>query len=1051
MIFDGISDLSGTILIEGAKISADFLPTVPTANQATVTWTIPSPVAGCTDQASINSAYCGIVIIAGTSPASTSTIPEDGTFYIPDATLNFDLHAGDRIGDSIVIGAFYEGGEKARGESLTTSLVVSDYDSDVIYYVTTYAVDCQGRYHSDGIRTYSDDYGNTAVPDSPSVSAVVLNGTEGVMLTDGTDLEVGRMYGIEFDLNENFPNSSVESNRISLSFDGSEALTYEDLINTINEQFINADNPPRRSTPPTAGGYLWNDATNELQLFDGTMYGVVPDVIISETDPADITGQPYWFDETTKQLNLWNVTTMTFDAISTIVHTSDPQSPACDEFWFNGVDAAYQWSGTTWCPLQFFNQNTDPSARKIGACSQFWYETDAMQLNKYDVSSESWELTSAIFWSQAPDALHGGTFWFNTSDNMLRERVLIGAGNSVVGNWNIKLPDTEFTVGEAFPVIHPNLVWYKPSVDTYFQYNGTEFIEIDVLEWPEDPADVTACELWWDSVTDRLTERDAMTNAWVPVAIFDQQDDDPLNPETIEENSIWWNEDTNTILQWNGSFYDEFSNFIDFPTDPTMITATNATPAWYNPLTNEINIPTLPTDASDTDIWGPPAITPIFSAFDPSVPPTGKLWFNPATAALMLRTGSIWTEVPYTNQPIRNTVGELWFDIGTDQLRAWDGRKWAPTEPRVVASLDDLGNLRFTTRATGSCTALLMLVPGQDFNVTSNRFAVTGAGLPLHSAGYRNVYTDSPFDVPSYLDSNLREDEFLFNAIEGSRVQPVVIGIDGLQSEPAYAQLGIGTDGTPDERRELAHSIRVQLGYPVVEVELTDEQIDTCITGAFESLRKRSDIAYRRNFFLLDIRPGIQNYRLTNSKIGFDRIVNIMAANRSSGGFAGGFSNNSVFDQLFSQQLYGGSTQGGFDMTSLYAAQQHLELIEMMFATRLNFHFDESQRLLQFHQNFHRHERILLDTTVDRTEQDMLKDRWVKSWIERFALGGSRLILAEIRGKYSALPGAGGGTSLNSADLQATSAADFADCYRQLDDYVASNAEQYGAFDFVIG
>ena len=37
----------------------------------------------------------------------------------------------------------------------------------------------------------------------------------------------------------------------------------------------------------------------------------------------------------------------------------------------------------------------------------------------------------------------------------------------------------------------------------------------------------------------------------------------------------------------------------------------------------------------------------------------------------------------------------------------------------------------------------------------------------------------------------------------------------------------------------------------------------------------------------------------------------------------------------------------------------------------------------------------------------MLRDRWCKSWIERFALGGARLILAEIRGKYGALPGAG--------------------------------------------
>ena len=40
------------------------------------------------------------------------------------------------------------------------------------------------------------------------------------------------------------------------------------------------------------------------------------------------------------------------------------------------------------------------------------------------------------------------------------------------------------------------------------------------------------------------------------------------------------------------------------------------------------------------------------------------------------------------------------------------------------------------------------------------------------------------------------------------------------------------------------------------------------------------------------------------------------------------------------------------------------------------------------------------------SEQDLLTDRFTSRWIERWALAESRMMLAEIRGKYATLPGA---------------------------------------------
>ena len=1046
MSFSGIADLSGTIKLEGEKISAEFLPTVPQVGQGTVTWNIPTPVAGCATQSSVNSAYCGILVVASRTFLGAQNIPQNGKKYTADPTLDPELHVGDVIGDengeALVIGAFYEGDKKANGLDMTTSMVVNDYDPDENYYIGVYAVSCTLEYHSDGIRAYSDGYGDAKVADSPSISPVILNDGEGVQLTDGTDLEAGRMYGFEFDLNTSFPSNSTEDNRITVQFDGADAQTYGEMIDTINDLLAEADNPPRSATPPTDGSQYWNPLTKELQTFDGTQYNAVDDVIVGTDDPSITPAGSYWFDNETKQLKQRNTNvlpvTPLWDDITTILSTGDPIAPSCDQIWFDGINA-HKWSGTTWCDVQTFNQGTDPSLMKVGVCGQFWYNESTSTLNKYNVTAQEWEEKFAITWHEAPDSLSAGTLWFSTTEEVLRSRIQFGT----VTDWNLEV---NFVIGEVEPVKSTGLYWYRESTSQFFQYDGSSFVEVDVLEWHEDPTSITSCELWWDENTNILHEFDAINLVWAPIALFTESDDDPLNPEDIDTVSFWLDTDDNILYEWDGSYYVPAEGYLDSPTDPTAILPTDII-AWYNPETDMVQIPSSIPGQS----WEEP--TPfIVSDFDPANIPVGKAWFDEGTNTLKLWNGIAWISAPYTTKPIKNYEGDLWFDTTVNALKEWDGKKWVLAEPKVTAYLDDKGNLLFKTRETGCKIGLLMLIPGHDYvNRHGAPLQATYGGGPMHSVGYETVYTDNPYEAPQYLNSTLREDEFLFNFLPDARVGGVIPGSDGLEGTPSYMQLGVGTDGTPDERRELAHSIMVQLGYPTVDVELTPEQLDTAITKSIEELRQRSDVAYRRNFFLLDLRPGVQNYQLTNKCIGFNSIVTVMGAHRRSGAFSGGMSSNSVFDQVFAQQLFGSSGAGGMDLTTLYLSQQYLELVEMMFATKLNFHFNETNRTIYFHQDFHKHERILLDTAIERTEQELMKDRWVKTWIERHSMAVARSMLAEVRGKYAALPGAGGGVSLNASDLLSTAAADFQECYNQLDDFVASNAEQFGAFDFVMG
>jgi len=168
--FDSFSDVAFQLKTEGETITLSMKQGVPSASSATIEWNIPTPALGCDN----DGVYSGMVILLHTKPLTADHIPQDGERYIADNTADSDTHAGDRINDALVIGAFYECDKKGAGLPLTTSFVVTDLDPEVGYYVGGYALDCQNRYHSDGTRAYSDEYGNTEGDHFPAIQAMEI-------------------------------------------------------------------------------------------------------------------------------------------------------------------------------------------------------------------------------------------------------------------------------------------------------------------------------------------------------------------------------------------------------------------------------------------------------------------------------------------------------------------------------------------------------------------------------------------------------------------------------------------------------------------------------------------------------------------------------------------------------------------------------------------------------------------------------------------------------------------------------------------------------------
>lgn len=1019
--FGSFADVANQIKTEGETITLKFEQGVPNSGQGTVSWNIPTPAAGCDSET--GGVYSGMVILLSTEPLSASNIPQDGKFYVHDNTADVDAHLGDTISNALVVGAFYEEEKKNRGEALTTSFVVNDLQPNTTYYVAGYAVDAQARYHSDGVRAYSDALSGLKEPNTPAYQTVSVGSK--ILPTDGTGLVPGMIYEFEMLVDPSFP-KGTSSRLMKFSADGLNIQTYGDFVDEFNKQAALIDNPPQSPVPINQGRFYWNGEA--LFVWDGSQ-NVPQDVIIESSDPSNVSDGVYWFNGTTLQQRTAGV----WEPISLVTYSQDPTDlGGGNDYWFNGTQG-YKWCGKTWCEQATYMQSTDPvDVQSPEDCGHYWYDSENGILYEYNLDSCKWEETFALTWHEAPNALSENTYWFDD----VNEKLFVRFGSPV--GW---AEINDFIIGEVEPAqvdIVDGLHWYDTAADEFKVFVGStmEWVDINPIMLDEDPTNVESCELWWNSTDGELYKWDSVNNEWDTVVSFVQTDIDPLTPPTMDKGTLWYNTATLTLSEWNGVAWNQVE-FVDNVNDPVVPTTGTA---WHNPETGAIHI------------WGGTMwimIDPIDSVTDPSVLPTGIFWFDTSTNTLNQRNGLSWMSVMYTNQPLAPLRGSKWYDLTNNKLMVWDGTKWVEDTQLVFAKVNSYGKIQFESAFTGSSSCIQILVPkGSASGVAQGNYATGTASFdsePIHDYLHWGMY-----EGEKLLSTSIPPDRFLFDFLmQGAHINQQTYGTDGVSSTPSYEMIGVGDDGTPDEKRELMDSLLHQLGYPTVEVELTKQQLNTAIDRSLEVLRSHSSVAYKRGFFFLNVKRKQQHYKLTNQTVGFHKIVTVMSAHRMTSAFLSSAHGSGVYGQVVLQHLY---NMGTFDLLSFHLVSQYIEQMEHLFATRLVFNFDEYSREIQFHNAFSAKEKVLLDVMVERTEQEIIQNRWAKNWIENYALAEAKMMLSQIRGKFASLPGAGGGISLNAADLANEATMLKEQCMMEIDDYIVNDPENVGiGSTFVIG
>jgi hypothetical protein len=351
--------------------------------------------------------------------------------------------------------------------------------------------------------------------------------------------------------------------------------------------------------------------------------------------------------------------------------------------------------------------------------------------------------------------------------------------------------------------------------------------------------------------------------------------------------------------------------------------------------------------------------------------------------------------------PTNPTVGQVYFDIDQALVFVWDATAWVPTSPS---------------------------------NVLTNAFdPILGqSGLPV---GY-----------PVLGDFFYNTSEKSLKCWDGNQWNRVETDA----GTPMYKKEGVGTDLTNSARDKMINSIKAQFGWPVVCVELIPYHFNVAIDNALQELRHRVDSAYTKQYFFMQIQQFQDVYYLNDPSSGTDKIVDVLKVHRLNMLGLVNFAPDNIYAQQFLNQFYAPGVS--YDLVSIHLIAAMSETFSLLFAGEVAFNWRESSREMRIYKKFGTPEKVLIECSCEKTEQELLTDRWVQQWIQNWAKSVCCQILGNIRGKYATLPGPGGGLTMNASELLQEGERLQTECLRQVMDMeIGQNGPDNFYLPFMIG
>jgi hypothetical protein len=410
----------------------------------------------------------------------------------------------------------------------------------------------------------------------------------------------------------------------------------------------------------------------------------------------------------------------------------------------------------------------------------------------------------------------------------------------------------------------------------------------------------------------------------------------------------------------------------------------------------------------------------------PSIVPK-QMFYNQVDQALRFFIGGMWIDCNAINTRVK--YGTTWVPLGTTTTQ--------PTYPETP-NPGDVIQIRGIVPLANNYPPIMMKVftLGQWLSLSPDLLQIeTSPGVWANPLFGDMLFGSEDPKIPKAGDFFYRtvgKDLLVWNGEDWTKADTEAEGT------PTSDKIGIGNDGSYDERLRLIKVLKGQMGWPSVCIELNEEQFNIAIDNALETFRQRADNAYAHRYVMFTLQPNQQTYYLNDPRTKTDRIVNILKIGRVNTLGAAQL-NDPVYGQLFLPQVF---SPGTIDLVSIHLMHQLSETFEKIFAGNLIYTWDEASRNLVIHRHIPRHERVVMECVMERTEQELLLDRWCKQWLQGWALAELKETLGLIRSKYSSVAGPNGGVTLNGDMLLSEARLDFEDLQRQLLDHEVGNGGQ---------
>jgi hypothetical protein len=226
----------------------------------------------------------------------------------------------------------------------------------------------------------------------------------------------------------------------------------------------------------------------------------------------------------------------------------------------------------------------------------------------------------------------------------------------------------------------------------------------------------------------------------------------------------------------------------------------------------------------------------------------------------------------------------------------------------------------------------------------------------------------------------------------------------------------------------LAQRIRRQMGEPLVNVEIANEQIYDCIAQAMEYFTKYA--GYTEEFLVFDSKKYVRGvgidvatlinqtpemYKSTTPGLsaGYDYDLNdyrrVLDCFAFTYGETTGINTLFTLEQAMAQQIYSSYMIGnfGFDLITWETLKGFIDTRNKVLAMTPHYRFDPKNQMLRIipepipEQNY----LGVVGCYIERPIKDLINERW----IYRYALALSKIVVGNVRGKFGGTNLFGGG------------------------------------------